>query len=116
MNVLAFDLKQDDELAKKMGFEYASLEDLMANSDIITLHAPYNKATHHLINSKNINLIKKGAYLINTARGALVETGAICKALSEGILAGAGLDVLEEECFVKEDPSFCQKNFQKPAI
>lgn len=111
MNILAFDLKHDDELAKKMGFEYASLEDLLGKSDIITLHAPYNKATHHLINSENIKLIKKGAYLINTARGALVETGALFEALNQGILAGAGLDVLEDESFIKEEAQLVSKHF-----
>jgi len=113
MKVLAFDLKQDKKMAKKIGFEYASFEDLLSNSEIITLHAPYNKATHHLINSGNINLIKKGAYLINTARGALIETDALLKALSEGILAGAGLDVLEEEAFVKEEAQLLPKDFDK---
>ncbi len=103
MNVLAFDVHQDKKLAKKLGFAYASLEDLLKNSDIITLHVPYNPHTHHLINSGNINLIKKGAYLINTSRGAVVETDALVKALGSGIIAGAGLDVIEEENFIKED-------------
>ena len=113
MKVLAFDLKQDKKLAKKIGFEYAGFEDLLSKSDVITLHAPYNKATHHLINSGNINLIKKGAYLINTARGGLIETEALLKALSGGTLAGAGLDVLEEECFIKEEAQLLSKEFPK---
>src|SRR3989344_9047747 len=74
MNVLAFDTKEDKKIAKKMGFKYVSFEDLLKNSDIITLHVPYNKYTHHLINSANINLVKKGAYLINTSRGGVIET------------------------------------------
>lgn len=113
MNILAFDINEDKKLAKKTGFEYASLENLLAKSDIITLHAPYNKETHHLINSENINLIKKGSYLINTARGGLVETQALLKALSDGVLAGAGLDVLEEECFIKEEAQLLSKEFPK---
>ena len=113
MNVLAFDLHPDKELAEKMGFEYDTFENILAKSDIITLHTPYNKATHHLINSKNIDSIKKGAYLINTARGGLVETNALMDALSKGILAGAGLDVLEEECFVKEEAQLLSKEFPK---
>lgn len=113
MKVLAFDVKQDKKLAKKIGFEYASFEDLLKNSDIITLHAPYNEHTKHMINSGNINLIKKGAYLINTARGGLVQTEALFKALSEGILAGAGLDVLEEEFFIKEEAQLLSKEFSK---
>lgn len=113
MNVLAFDLKPDKKLAKKIGFNYVSFEDLLSRSDIITLHAPYNKATHHLINSENIKLIKKGAYLINTARGALIETDALLKALSDGALAGAGLDVLEEECFIREEAQLLSKELAK---
>jgi D-lactate dehydrogenase len=113
MNVLAFDLNKDEELAKKLGFKYASFEEVLSKSDIITLHAPYNKATHHLINSENINLIKKGSYLINTSRGGLIETNALLKALSEGILAGAGLDVLEEEIFIKEEAQLLSKEFPK---
>jgi len=113
MKVLAYDSKPDKRLAKKIGFEYAGFDELLLKSDIITLHVPYNKSTHHLISSENISLIKKGAYLINTARGALVETEALLKALSGGILAGAGLDVLEEECVVKEEAQLLSKEFPK---
>lgn len=113
MKVLAFDLKEDKKLAKKIGFEYSNLENLLARSDIITLHAPYNEKTKHLINLDNVSKIKKGAYLINTARGGLVETQALLKALSDGILAGAGLDVLEEECFIKEEAQLLSKEFPK---
>jgi D-lactate dehydrogenase len=97
MQVLVFDVHHDEALAQSCNFTYVSLEELLAQSDIITIHVPYMPQTHHLINQKNISLIKKGAYLINTARGAIVETEALVAALKEGILAGAGLDVLEEE-------------------
>ena len=113
MKVLAYDIKQDKKLAKKIGFEYAGTEELLAKSDIITLHAPDNESTHHLINSENINLIKRGAYLINTARGGLIETQALLKALSNGILAGAGLDVLEEEFLIKEEAQLLSREFPK---
>ena len=113
MKVLAYDIKQDKKLAKKIGFEYAGTEELLAKSDIITLHAPDNESTHHLINSENINLIKKGAYLINTARGGLVETQALLKALSDRTLAGVGLDVLEEEFLIKEEAQLLSREFPK---
>ncbi|MEK7663850.1 MAG: hydroxyacid dehydrogenase [Patescibacteria group bacterium] len=109
MNILAYDIIQDKKLAKMLGFKYVSLDDLLKNSDIITLHIPYNKHTHHLINSKNINLIKRGAYLINTARGGIVETDALVRALNEGILAGAGLDVMEEEHDLGEERELLSK-------
>jgi D-lactate dehydrogenase len=103
MKVLASDVKQDSFWAEVLGFEYAELNDLLGRSDIITLHAPYNQHTHHLINMENIHKIKHGAILINTARGALVDTDALLKALDEGILSGAGLDVLEGEEAIYEE-------------
>ena len=103
MKVLAFDVKRDNFWAEVLGFEYAELTDLLGRSDIITLHAPYNRQTHHLINRDNIRQIKRGAILINTARGGLVNTEALLKALDEGILAGAGLDVLEGEETIYEE-------------
>jgi D-lactate dehydrogenase len=97
MNIIAYDVFHDDAFAAQMGFPYVSLEELLAQSDVITIHCPYLPSTHHLINMNNIGLIKKGAYLVNTARGAIVETPAILSALKSGQLGGAGLDVLEEE-------------------
>lgn len=109
MNVLAYDVNQDEKLVKQLGFKYVKFDDLLKNSDIITLHVPYNKQTNHLINSNNINLIKKGAYLINTARGGIVQTDALIKALSEGILAGVGLDVMEGEHDLGEERELLSK-------
>ncbi len=111
MNILAFDIYKKSSLAKKFGFKYATLKELLKNSDIVTLHTPYNKHTHHLINSRNIGLMKKGAYLINTARGGLVDTGPLIRALKSKHLAGAGLDVLEEEELIKEEAQLVSKKF-----
>lgn len=113
MEVLACDPNQDKKLAKKLGFKYVLLEELLKNSDIITLHAPYNEHTHHIINVQNISLIKPGAYLINTARGGLVQTDALVRALQKGILAGAGLDVLEEEGFMKDEDHLLSEEISK---
>lgn len=101
MKIVAYDVYHDDTFAKEMDFQYLSLEDLLAQSDVITIHAPYLPSTHHLINGSNVGLIKKGAILVNTARGAIVETPALVTALKNGTLAGAGLDVLEEEAAMK---------------
>lgn len=97
MQVIAFDAFPKPELATELGFEYVSFDDLLGRSDVITLHVPYLPSTHHLINMSNIGKIKRGALLVNTARGAVIETDALIKGLSDGILGGAGLDVLEEE-------------------
>ena len=113
MNVIAYDAFPKEELCQQLGFKYVSLDELLANSDIISLHVPYLPSTHHLINSENINKIKKGAILINTARGAIIETDALVKALDEKILAGAGLDVLEEEGFLGDEKSFVLNDKEK---
>jgi D-lactate dehydrogenase len=97
MKVVGFDAFPNADLSHTLNFTYVSLSDLLTQSDIITLHVPYNEKTHHLIHKENIGAIKKGAYLINTARGAVVETDALVEALKSGTLAGAALDVLEEE-------------------
>ncbi|MFA5830922.1 MAG: NAD(P)-dependent oxidoreductase [Candidatus Paceibacterota bacterium] len=97
MNIIAFDVFEKSEEASRLGFEYVAFDDLLARSDVISLYAPYNEHTHHMINRENIEKIKRGAWLINTARGGLVETDALVYALEKGIIAGAGLDVLEEE-------------------
>lgn len=103
MNVLACDSNQDNFIADVLGFKYVSLEEVLKNSDIITLHIPYNEKTHHLINRDNIKKIKKGALLINTARGGIIETEALIEALDKKIIGGAGLDVLEGEDLIKEE-------------
>ncbi len=113
MNILAYDVKKDKSFAEKFGIKYVKFDYLLKNSDIVTLHCPYNKETHHLINTKNIKLIKKGAYLINTARGGNVETKALVNTLANGNLGGAGLDVLEEESIIKEEIQLLSKNFPK---
>jgi len=97
MKVIAYDINHDDAFAKEMGFTYVSFDELLKQSDVVSLHVPYNEHTHHLINKENITLFKNGSYLINTSRGAVVETDALVLGLTKGILSGAGLDVLEEE-------------------
>ncbi len=103
MDVLVYDVRHEQLLAEVLGFSYVGFDELLQRSDVISLHAPLNKATHHMINSENIHLIKRGAILVNTARGGLVETEALITALNQGILSGAGLDVFEGEETIKED-------------
>ena len=103
MNVVAYDVRQNKLLSEVLEFEYVTLEDLLARSDVITLHVPHMKATHHLMNKDTFKLVKKGAILINTARGSIVDTEALIDALDKKILAGAGLDVFEGEEVIKEE-------------
>lgn len=102
MKVLANTHSKKPKLAKKLGFKYVALKNLLKKSDIITLHVPLTKKTYHLINKKNIKIIKKGAYLINTSRGDIVDTTALITGLDKNIFSGIGLDVLEEEDEIKE--------------
>lgn len=97
MKVIGFEMHPDPKVAAENNFSFVSFPELLSTADIISLHVPYNAHTHHLINKENIGTIKKGSYLINTSRGAIVETEALVAALQNGTLAGAGLDVLEEE-------------------
>ncbi len=104
LRILAYDIKPKEELTRKYGVEYTSLEDLLKESDIVTLHVPYLPSTHHLINRENVKLMKRGSYLINTSRGSVVETEAIVEALKEGRLEGVALDTFEgEEVWTEEE-------------
>lgn len=109
MKVIANSPRPDPSLEQELGFGYASLEELLKNSDVITIHCPYNSSTHHLINENNIRLIKKGAYLVNTARGGIIDTKSLVEALQEGIFGGVGLDVLEEEKGITDELEFLSK-------
>jgi D-lactate dehydrogenase len=112
MRVLAYDINRNEFMADTLGFKYVPLEKLLELSDIITLHAPYNPKTRHMINKDNINQIKRRALLINTARGGLVDTEALAQALDKGIISGAGLDVLEGEELIKEERQILSKDFE----
>jgi|CXWK01.1.fsa_nt_gi D-lactate dehydrogenase len=103
MKLIGYDAFPDKTFAKETGLEYMPLTDVLSHADIVTIHVPYNKDSHHLINKENIKLMKRGAHLVNTARGEIVDTEALLWALSEGIIAEAALDVLEGEKDLKEE-------------
>lgn len=102
LNVIAYDVYQDKEAQMTLGFHYVSLEDLCKESDIITIHSPLTRENHHLISHEMINLMKTGVYLINTARGELIDTKALLVGLDTGKIAACGLDVVEGEELLKE--------------
>lgn len=95
--VLLFDISPDEHFAKETGCLYASFEEVIKNSDIISLHVPLRKETFHLVDERVLKEMKKGSILINTGRGALVDTKALIDSLKSNHLAAAGLDVYEEE-------------------
>jgi D-3-phosphoglycerate dehydrogenase len=104
MHILYYDVVCRDDLNKELGAECVSIEELLKRSDIVTIHVPLLPETRHMINEEKLRLMKKTAILINTSRGAVVDTAALVKALSEGWIAGAGLDVFEEEPLSMEHP------------
>jgi D-lactate dehydrogenase len=103
MRVLAYDVHRDPLLADLLGYQYMPMDDLLAGADIVSLHCPLTEATHHLIGAVQMRRMRRGALLINTARGGLVDTDALVQALDSGHLGGAGLDVIEGEELIREE-------------
>lgn len=102
MNIIASDPYPDKELESRMPFMYVSQEDLFEIADIVSLHCPLTEENHHMISEEDFKKMED-TIIINTARGALIDTEALIKALENGNVARAGLDVLEEEGFIQED-------------
>jgi D-lactate dehydrogenase len=94
--VLAYDVRENPDCVA-MGVQYVTMNELLEQSDIVSLHVPLFPETHHLINNESLARMKGGAYLINTSRGGLVDADALITAIESGHLAGVGLDVYEEE-------------------
>jgi D-lactate dehydrogenase len=109
MRVIAFDVRRDPFLADLLGFEYVTMDRLLTESDIVTLHSPLTEKTHHLLGRDQFARMKQGAMIVNTARGGLIDTDALVEALESGRLAGAGLDVLEGEELIKEEKQLLQQ-------
>lgn len=103
MSIFGYDQYHNPELIKKYNVQYTTLNELLQKSDIITLHTPLTPATHYLINSKTIGMMKPGVLLINTSRGGVVDAAALVDGLHKGIIAGAAIDVLEYECCHEQD-------------
>jgi len=97
IKLLGYDLLENEELKNNYGLKYTSLNDLLKNSDFISIHAPLTKENYHLINDEKFNLMKHNAFIINTSRGELIDTNALYKALYLKRIKGAALDVLECE-------------------
>jgi len=116
MKLLGFDKFPNPELTKNYKLQYVSLKELLGASDVVSLNLRHTAETHHLINKETIAYFKPGAVLINTARGGLIDTPILVEALSSGILAGVGLDVLEDEGVIKEDAQILSKQFPKRSM
>ncbi|MFZ5676294.1 MAG: NAD(P)-dependent oxidoreductase [Pseudomonadota bacterium] len=104
MKFIAHDPFADKKMAAELGIELVSLEDVFRRSDIVSVSCPLSPETHHLVNAERLALMKPTAYFINTARGPIVDQKALTKVLQERRIAGAGLDVLEQEPPDPDDP------------
>lgn len=103
MDIMAFDVEERADLKKEHDVKYAdSLERMLPGLDVLTLHVPHNENTHHLVDEAALKKLPDTAYLINTARGGLVDTRALAEALVDNDIAGAGLDVLAKEEKLRE--------------
>ena len=96
-NILAFDLYQDEQFSKEYGVNYCDLDTLLSESDIISIHLNLTDETNQLMNATQISKMKPGSILINASRGEIIDEEALCKALKEKKILGAGLDVFSEE-------------------
>jgi len=103
MRVLAYDIKPHPEFATELGFSYAGMDELLAGSDVVTLHVPALPQTEHLIDERAFARMKQGAVIINTARGSIIDSRSLIQALRSGKLAAAGLDVLPDEPLIREE-------------
>lgn len=114
-SVIAFDAFPRKEMQKEFHFKYVSLEKVLKDSDIISVHVPLLPSTKHLINKKTLGQMKKGVILINTARGGIVESAALLSALEKGKVRGAGLDVFEGEEYLKHPTDIKEKKLRLQA-
>jgi glyoxylate reductase len=110
MRVIYYDVVRNKALEERVGAEYVDLERLLEESDIVTIHTPLTPETRHMINEERLRRMKRTALLVNTARGAVVDTEALVRALREGWIAGAALDVFEEEPLNPNHPLTAFKN------
>jgi len=116
LRVLVFDMQHRQTLADLLEFEYTTMDTLLRDSDIISLHCPANAATRRMINRDTLGKMKRGVILINTARGELVDTAALLEALQSGQLGGAGLDVFEGEALVREEAQILSRSYDREQL
>ena len=107
MKILAYNVPA---LEDEPGIHYTTLEEVLAESDYVSLHCPLMPATRHIINKERLALMKPTAFIINTARGPLIDEAALIEALQEGRIAGAGLDVQEVEPPSEDNPLYYMDN------
>jgi len=110
VEVVGYDPYIAKERAEQLKVKMVSLDELLRVSDVVTLHCDLNKETEHMIGAQQLRQMKKSAFIVNTARGGLIDTEALIKALKEGVIADAAIDVFEEEPTKADNPLFSLEN------
>mgnify|MGYP006289105465 CR=1 FL=1 len=113
MDVIAFDVKPDEDLASSLGFRYVDMDELLETADVITLHVPYSAKTHHLIGEDEFAKMKDGVVFLNTSRGPLMDVKALVGALARRKVRAVGLDVLPEEPTIREEAELLHQAFRE---
>jgi D-3-phosphoglycerate dehydrogenase len=109
-NLIYYQRVKNPELEKQLGVEYTRFNKLLSTSDVISIHVPLTPETHHMISRKEFELMRTGVYIVNTARGAVIDETELCNALASGKVAGAALDVFESEPLGIDSPLIKLKN------
>ncbi len=104
MNVIYYDEDRKRDLERELGVRYSPLKELLTESDYVSLHIPLTSSTRHMIGKRELTMMKETAFLINTSRGPVVDEDALYRALRDGVIAGAGLDVFEREPLSPDSP------------
>ena len=104
MEVIAWSFNPDDDKARQMGFRYVERDEVFSQSDVVSLHVKLTDDSRHLVAARELSLMSPGSLLVNTARGAVVDTAALVEALDSGHLGGAALDVYENEPLETDHP------------
>lgn len=113
MRVVAFDPVRKESLAREVGVDYVELNELLRESDVVTLHAPLNEHTRHMLSTDEFAAMKPGVVILNTARGELIDVRALAEALADGKVSAAGLDVLPEEPALREEAELLRTAFRR---
>lgn len=116
MNVIVYKRTPDYALEKELGCKFVDLPILYQQSDIVSIHIPYSNETHHYVGEEAFSQMKDGVVIINTARGALIDSTALLKSLESGKVRAAGLDVLEEEPLLEEEKDLLSQDFEKEKL
>ena len=111
MEMIAYDVAARPELAAEIGFAYVGFDELLARSDVLSIHVPYNEKTRHMVDAAALAALPKGAIVVNTARGGIIDPQALIDALKSGHLGGAALDVLEDETAIGEEAEIMSSNY-----